>query len=92
MRIVLTPFAEHYKGAPRNSGLVLKVVPDERGWLMEILRADETDLMRRVQSVIAREVAYLKRLTKAAVSYNAGYIFRAGALTKQSFCGGLCGL
>jgi peptide/nickel transport system substrate-binding protein len=28
-RIVLTPFADHYKGAPNNSGLVLKVVPDD---------------------------------------------------------------
>ena len=28
-RVVLVPFAEHYKGAPRNDGLVLKVVPDD---------------------------------------------------------------
>ena len=28
-RIVLSPFAEHYRGAPKNSGIVLKVVPDD---------------------------------------------------------------
>ena len=28
-RIVLSPFAEHYRGAPKNTGLILKVVPDD---------------------------------------------------------------
>ncbi|HET9369038.1 MAG TPA: ABC transporter substrate-binding protein [Vicinamibacterales bacterium] len=27
--VTLLPFADHYRGAPRNAGLVLKVVPDE---------------------------------------------------------------
>ena len=28
-RIVLSPFAEHFQGAPKNTGIVLKVVPDD---------------------------------------------------------------
>ena len=28
-RVLLTPFADHYKGAPKNSGLALKVIPDD---------------------------------------------------------------
>ena len=28
-RVVLEPFADHYKGRPKNEGLVLKVIPDD---------------------------------------------------------------
>lgn len=43
-RVVLAPFADHYNGAPRNSGLVLKVVPDDTMRGLE-LRKGTVDLV-----------------------------------------------
>lgn len=43
-RTVLEPFADHYKGAPRNEGLVLKVVPDDTMRGLE-LRKGTVDLV-----------------------------------------------
>lgn len=43
-RIVLAPFADHYNGAPKNSGLVLKVVPDDTMRGLE-LRKGTVDLV-----------------------------------------------
>lgn len=40
----LTPFAEHYRGAPRNAGLVLRVIPDETMRGLE-LRKGSIDLV-----------------------------------------------
>ncbi len=44
------PAAKH----PRIAGVKvkpLKMIPDERGWLMEIMRADETDLSTKFGQV-----------------------------------------
>ena len=57
-RIVLTPFAEHYNGAPRNSGLVLKVVPDDTMRGLE-LRKGTVDLI--VNDVAPDIVAQLQK-------------------------------
>jgi peptide/nickel transport system substrate-binding protein len=43
-RVVLEPFAEHFAGAPRNRGLVLKVVPDDTMRGLE-LRKGTVDLV-----------------------------------------------
>lgn len=43
-RVVLAPFADHYKGAPKNSGLVLKAVPDDTMRGLE-LRKGTVDLV-----------------------------------------------
>lgn len=43
-RIVLTPFAGHFKGRPRNNGLVLKVIPDDTMRGLE-LRKGAVDLI-----------------------------------------------
>jgi peptide/nickel transport system substrate-binding protein len=43
-RLVLTPFDRHYRGAPRNRGLVLKVVPDDTMRGLE-LRKGTVDLV-----------------------------------------------
>ena len=43
-----TPTVYATSGPPRIHGVqtkVLRAIPDERGWLMEILRRDETDLL-----------------------------------------------
>ncbi|MEX2661583.1 MAG: ABC transporter substrate-binding protein [Vicinamibacterales bacterium] len=56
-RIVLTPFAEYYKGAPKNAGLVLKVVPDDTMRGLE-LRKGTVDLV--VNDVAPDIVAQLR--------------------------------
>ena len=43
-RLVLTPFEQHYAGRPRNSGLVLKVIPDDTMRGLE-LRNGSVDLI-----------------------------------------------
>jgi peptide/nickel transport system substrate-binding protein len=43
-RLVLQPFADHYAGAPRNAGVVLKVVPDDTMRGLE-LRKGTVDLV-----------------------------------------------
>jgi peptide/nickel transport system substrate-binding protein len=56
-RIVLTPFADYYKGAPKNAGLVLKVVPDDTMRGLE-LRKGTVDLV--VNDVAPDIVAQLR--------------------------------
>lgn len=43
-RLVLAPFADHWRGAPRNAGVVLKVVPDDTMRGLE-LRKGTVDLV-----------------------------------------------
>lgn len=57
-RIVLTPFADYYKGAPKNAGLVLKVVPDDTMRGLE-LRKGTVDLV--VNDVAPDIVAQLRK-------------------------------
>jgi dTDP-4-dehydrorhamnose 3,5-epimerase len=45
---VTTPVVQAAPGQERINGVrtkTLRAIPDERGWLMEILRRDETDLL-----------------------------------------------
>lgn len=56
-RIVLAPFADHYLGAPKNDGLVLKVVPDDTMRGLE-LRKGTVDLV--VNDVAPDIVAQLR--------------------------------
>jgi peptide/nickel transport system substrate-binding protein len=56
-RLVLRPFAAHYRGAPANAGLVLKVVPDDTMRGLE-LRKGTVDL---VVNDLAPDIAWQLR-------------------------------
>ena len=57
-RTVLAPFADYYQGAPKNSGLILKVVPDDTMRGLE-LRKGTVDLV--VNDVAPDIVAQLRK-------------------------------
>lgn len=63
-RIVLSPFREYYKGAPRNAGLVLKVVPDDTMRGLE-LRKGTVDIV--VNDVAPDIVAQLRNEGRLAL-------------------------
>jgi peptide/nickel transport system substrate-binding protein len=57
-RVVLAPFEQHYLGAPKNAGLVLKVVPDDTMRGLE-LRKGTVDLV--VNDIVPDIVAQLQK-------------------------------
>ncbi|MBA3638902.1 MAG: ABC transporter substrate-binding protein [Acidobacteria bacterium] len=71
-RIVLSPFPEHYKGAPKNNGILLKVVPDDTMRGLELRKGTVDIVVNDVAPDIVaqlRNEGHLKLVTAPGTDY-----------------------
>ena len=61
-RIVLSPFPEHYNGAPKNNGIVLKVVPDDTMRGLELRKGTVDIVVNDVAPDIVAQLRHEGRL------------------------------
>ena len=61
-QIVLSPFAQHFRGAPKNSGLVLKVVPDDTMRGLELRKGTVDIVVNDVAPDIVAQLRHEGRL------------------------------
>ena len=73
-RIVLSPFAEHYRGAPKNNGIVLKVVPDDTMRGLELRKGTVDIVVNDVAPDIVAQLRNEGRL-KLATSPGTDYAY-----------------